>query len=166
MAITTGKGRSPWRQQSLRTAVRARAFAVTLSRARGLKGDPAACFGAGEAGICGDDAQPGRLVVLDRSTLNWRSRVLILEYAADVGEDWSGWVRLGLSAGRFGEADVVFLTRREERTRSVGLTLSHRKVSREGYQPVLMLDRSRTNSNVAQHDRKLLSFRAGLRRLF
>ena len=46
------------------------------------------------------------------------------------------------------ETDGVFLTRREDRTRSAGLTLSHRKVSWEGYQPVLMLDWSRTESNV------------------
>ena len=102
----------------------------------------------------------------DRSDLDWRSRGLSLEYAADVGEDWSGSVRLGLSAARFDEADGVFLTRREDRTRSAGLTLSHRKLSWEGYQPVLMLDWSRTDSNVPLYDRKLLSLRVGLRRLF
>ena len=69
-------------------------------------------------------------------------------------------------AGRFDEADGVFLTRREDRTRSAGLMLSHRKVSWEGYQPVLMFDWSRTDSNVPLYDRKLLSFRIGLRRLF
>ena len=102
----------------------------------------------------------------EASSLNWRSRGLSLEYAADVGEDWSGSVRLGLSAARFDEADGAFLARREDRTRSAGLTLSHRKVSWEGYQPVLMFDWSRTDSNVPLYDRKLLSFRLGLRRLF
>ena len=49
---------------------------------------------------------------------------------------------------------------------SLGLTLSHQRVSWEGYQPVLMFDRSRTDSNVPLYDRKLLSFRLGLRTLF
>ena len=102
----------------------------------------------------------------DASSLNWRSRGLSLTYAADVGEDWSGSLRLGLSAARFDEADGAFLTRREDQTRSVGVTLSHRKISWEGYQPVFMLDWSRTDSNVPLYDRKLLSFRLGPRRLF
>ena len=78
----------------------------------------------------------------------------------------AGSVRLGLSAARFDEADAVFLTWREERTRNVGLTLSHSKVSWEGYQPVLMLDWLRTDTNVPVYDRKLLSLRLGPRRLF
>ena len=98
--------------------------------------------------------------------LRWRSRGLDLAYAADIGEDWSGSVRLGLSTARFDETDAAFLTRREDRTRSVGLTLSHRKVSWEGYQPVLVLDWSRTDSTIQLYDRKLLSFRVGLHRLF
>ena len=102
----------------------------------------------------------------DRSSQDWRSHGLSLEYAADVGEDWSGSVRLGLSTARFDEADGVFLTRREDRTRSLGLTLSHRKLSWEGYQPVFTLDWSRTDSNVPLYDRKVLSLRVGLRRLF
>ena len=102
----------------------------------------------------------------ERRSVNWRSRGLSVEYAAEVAENWSGSVRLGLSAARFDETDAVFLTRREDRTRSASLTLSHRKLSWEGYQPVLMVDWSRTDSNVALYDRKLLSFRLGLRRLF
>jgi len=101
-----------------------------------------------------------------RSSQNWCSRGLNLTYAADVGEDWSGSVRVGLSAARFDETDAAFLRRRADRTRSVGLTLAHRTVSWEGYQPVLMLDWSRTDSAIALYDRKLLSFRVGLRRLF
>ncbi len=46
------------------------------------------------------------------------------------------------------------------------MTLSHREVSWEGYQPVLMLDWSRTDSNIELYDRKLRSVRLGLRRLF
>ena len=103
---------------------------------------------------------------MDLSSLNWRSRGLSLEYAADIGEDWGGSVRLGLSGARFDEADAAFLTRREDRTRSAGLTLAHRKVSWQGYQPILMLDWSRTDSTIPLYDRKLLSFRVGLRRLF
>ena len=102
----------------------------------------------------------------DRSSLNWRSHGLGLTYAADIGEGWSGSVRFGLSAARFDEADDAFLYQREDRTQSAGLTLSHRKISWEGYQPVLMLDWSRTDSNISLYDRKLLQFRVGLRRLF
>ena len=102
----------------------------------------------------------------DRRSLNWRSWGLSLTYAADVGEDWSGSLRLGLGEARFDEADAVFLARREDRTRSVGLTLSHRRLSWEGYQPVFVLDWSRTDSNVPLYDRKVLSLRVGLRRLF
>ena len=102
----------------------------------------------------------------EASSLNWRSHGLNLRYAADVGEDWSGSVRLGLSKARFDEADGVFLTRRGDRTRSAGLTLSHRRLSWEGYQPVFTLDWSRTDSNVPLYDRKVLSLRVGLRRLF
>ena len=102
----------------------------------------------------------------DWDNLNWRSRGLSLEYAADVGEDWSGSVRLGLSTARFDEADAIFLTRREDRTRSAGLSLSHREVSWNGYQPVLMFDWSRTDSNVPLYDRTVTSVRVGLNRLF
>ncbi len=98
--------------------------------------------------------------------LRWRSRGLSLTYAADIGEDWSGSVRVGLSEARFDEKDAAFLTRREDRTRSLGVTLSHRKVSWEGYQPELILDWSRSDSTIALYDRKLLQARLGLRRLF
>ena len=101
-----------------------------------------------------------------RSSQNWRSHGLSVTYAADVGEDWSGSVRLGLSTARFDEADPAFLRRREDRTQSVGLSLSHRRLSWRGYQPVLLLDWSRTDSNVPLYDRDLLTFRLGLRRLF
>ncbi|MDE0374072.1 MAG: surface lipoprotein assembly modifier [Rhodospirillales bacterium] len=91
---------------------------------------------------------------------------LSLDYAADFGEDWSGSVRLGLNAARFDEADAAFLARRDDCTRSAGLTLSRRVLSWEGNQPVLMLDWSRTDSTIPLYDRKLLSVRIGLRRLF
>ena len=102
----------------------------------------------------------------DQSSLNWRSGGLSVTYAADVGEDWSGSVRLGASTARFDEADAIFLTRREDRTRSAGLSLSHREVSWNGYQPVLMFDWSRTDSNVPLYDRTVTSVRVGLNRLF
>ena len=102
----------------------------------------------------------------DRRGLDWRSRGLSLEYAVDVGEDWSGSVRLGLNTARFDEEDALFRRRREDRTRSAGLTLSHRKLSWEGYRPVFMLDWSRTDSTVPLYDRNLVSARIGLRRLF
>ncbi len=102
----------------------------------------------------------------DLRSQSWRSQGLGLEYAADIGEDWSGSVRLGMSGLRFDEEDATFLVRREDETLSAGLTLSHRKLSWEGYQPVLMLDWSRTDSTIPLNDRKLLQFRVGLRRLF
>ena len=102
----------------------------------------------------------------DRSSLDWRSRGLSLAYAADIGEDWSGSLRLGLSTARFDETDATFLKRREDRTRNAGLTLSHRKVSWEGYQPVLMLDWAQTESTISLNDRRLIQFRLGLNRLF
>ncbi|MCY4420227.1 MAG: porin family protein [Gammaproteobacteria bacterium] len=102
----------------------------------------------------------------DRRSLDWSSRGLDLGYAAEVGDAWSGSVRLGLNRLRFDEADALFLRRREDRTRSASLTLSHREISWEGYQPVLMLDWSKTDSSVPFYDRKLLSLRVGLRRLF
>lgn len=102
----------------------------------------------------------------DLRSLRWRSRGLSVDYAADVGEDWSGSLRLGLSDVRFDEADAAFLVRREDVTRSVGLSLSHRRLAWEGYQPVLMLDWSRTDSTIALYDRKVLMVRVGLHRLF
>ena len=101
-----------------------------------------------------------------RSSLSWRSQGVNLTYAANVGEDWSGSVRLGLSVARFDDVSETFLLRREDRTRSVGLTLSNRRISWEGYQPALMLDWSQTDSTIPLFDRKLLSVRVGLRRLF
>ena len=98
--------------------------------------------------------------------LRWRSRGLSLSYAVNVGEDWSGSVRLGLSEARFEKADAAFLVRRQDRTRSLGLTLSHRRVAWEGYQPVLTLDGSRTDSTIPLYDRTLLQVRVGLHRLF
>ena len=80
---------------------------------------------------------------------------------------WSGSVRLGLDGPRFDEVDATFLVRREDRTRCVGaLTLSHRKLSRAGCQPVFTLYRSRTGSTVPLDDRKLLSFGVACRRIF
>ena len=54
---------------------------------------------------------------------------------------WSGSVRLGFGVVRFDEEDATFLTRREDdRTRNVGLTLSHRRFARAGHQPVFALN--------------------------
>ena len=102
----------------------------------------------------------------ERSSLDWRSRGVRLEYAADAGNDWSGSVWLGLTGARFDEADATFLRRRRDRTRSAGLTLSHRGLSWEGYRPVFILDRSRTDSTIPLYRRKRVSLRVELRRLF
>ena len=87
-------------------------------------------------------------------------------YERQVGEDWSRSVRLGLSATRGNEANAAFLTRCGTRTRSAGLTLSHGKLSWEGYQPIFILDWSRTDSNVPLSNQEPLQLRSGLRRLF
>ncbi len=59
----------------------------------------------------------------------------------------------------------MFVILCEDRTRNLGAIHSHRKVSWEVYQPVLALDCSSTHSTIPLYDRKLLSFRLGLRRL-
>ena len=97
---------------------------------------------------------------------HWRSRGLNLEYAVGVDENWSGSVQLGLSDVRFDAEDAAFLVRREDATRSAGVTRSHRRLPWEGHQPVLMLDRSHNDSNIALYDRKVLMMRVGLHRLF
>ncbi len=100
------------------------------------------------------------------SNLDWRLRGLSLDYAGDPGEGWSGSVRLGLGVVRFDEEDATFLTRREDRTRNVGLSRSHRRSARVGCLPVFALDWSRTRSAVPLHDREPVSFRIEFRRLF
>ena len=104
--------------------------------------------------------------IAEFSNLDWRSRELSLDYAWDPGEGWSGSVRLGLGVVRFDEEDATFLTRREDRTRSAGLTLPHRGFACSGYQPIFALDWSRTRPTVPPHDREPLSFRIEFRRLF
>lgn len=101
----------------------------------------------------------------DQKTLDWGSRGLSLEYAAEVG-NWSGSARLGAGSPRFDDEDGTFLVRRRDETGNAGLTLSHREVSWRGYQPVLTVDWSRTDSNIALYDRKVASVRVGLNRLF
>ena len=98
--------------------------------------------------------------------LRWSSRGLGLRYAVNLGENMSGSLRLGLSAARFDEEDAVFLARREDQTRTAGMTLSHRKLSWEGYLPVLTLEWSRTDSSIPLYDRNSRTVRIGLRRLF
>ena len=101
-----------------------------------------------------------------RRDLRWSSQGLSLQYAATVGEHWSGSVQVGLSQIRFAATDEAFLRRRADRTPTAGLTLSHRRISWNGYLPVLILNWARTTSNIPLYDRKLLSVRLGLQRLF
>ncbi|MYG00230.1 DUF560 domain-containing protein [Candidatus Poribacteria bacterium] len=95
----------------------------------------------------------------DQSSQDWRSQGLSLEYATQVGENWSGSVRLGRNEIRFDEQDAAFLVRCKDVTRNLGLTLSHRRVSREDYQPILMLDWSRTESCSRSSSASTDSFR-------
>ncbi len=101
-----------------------------------------------------------------RRSLDWRSEGLNLQYAANVGAHWNGSVWVGLNWTRFATEDPTFLRRRKDRTPMAGLTLSHRKLSWNGYMPVLTVDWSRNASNIPLYERKLFSVRLGLQRLF
>lgn len=101
-----------------------------------------------------------------RRNLRWRSQGLRLQYAATVGENWSGWLWAGWTRTRFDAEDPTFVRRRDDRMQTVGLTLSHRKISWEGYLPALILQWSRTDSNIPLYDREVRTVRVGLNRLF
>ena len=66
----------------------------------------------------------------------------------------------------FAGVNPWFDTRREGRTRSFSLTVSHRKLAWEGYMPELTLSRSRTASSIPLYDRNVRAVRLGVRRLF
>lgn len=99
-------------------------------------------------------------------TLRWWSYGLNLAYTATVGKDWNGSLSVGLTELPFDGEDAAFLRRRRDRVRTVGLTLSHRQISWEGYLPVLILNWSRAGSNIPLYEREFLSARIGLQRLF
>ena len=98
--------------------------------------------------------------------LRLRSREASLRYAADIGRDWNASVRLGLAETQFDAEEPLFLKRRGDRTREIGLTVSHRGLSWEGYLPELTVNWSRTDSSIPLYDRDLRTLRLGLRRLF
>ena len=96
----------------------------------------------------------------------WTSYEASLAYAAEFAREWRLSARSRLSETTFGAVDPVFLTRREDRTLGLDLTISHRSLAWEGYLPEITLSWSRTESAIALYDRELRSVRVGLRRLF
>ena len=98
--------------------------------------------------------------------LRWISRTLSLAYAADIGQGWNLSLRGSLSGTRFDDEHRLFRIRRDDRSYVAGLTVSHRSLSWEGYLPEFTVSWRRMSSNIPVYDRKLLSMRVGLRRLF
>ena len=84
----------------------------------------------------------------------------------DIGRDWSAAVQAGLTRTEFDEEEPLFLTRRDDRTHSIHMTVSHRGLAWEGYLPELTLSWSETSSSIPLYDRELPMVRVGLRRLF
>ena len=102
----------------------------------------------------------------DRRNLRWRSREASLRYAATLGENWSVSARARMAVTRFEDRERLFLRRREDRTRKVDLTLSHRRLAWKGYLPELTLGMSRTESSIPLYDRNTRMVQIGFRRLF
>ena len=98
--------------------------------------------------------------------LRWTSRALSFAYAADLGRGWNLSLRGSLSGTRFDGEHRLFGVRRDDRSHGAGLTVSHRSLSWEGYLPELTVSWRRTASNIPVYERKLLSMRVALRRLF
>ena len=101
-----------------------------------------------------------------RKDLRWTSRAVSLRYATTVGRDWSLSAGAGLTRTSFDAVAPLFLTRREDRTRDVSITASHRRLAWEGYLPELTLNWSRTESSIPLYDREVRTLRLGMRRLF
>ncbi len=102
----------------------------------------------------------------ERRSLRWTSREVSFAYVTDSWRDWSLSVRVNLTETGFDDEHPLFLTRREDRTHGLGLTLAHRVLAREGYLPEINLNWARTASTIPLHDRQLQTLRLGLRRLF
>ena len=102
----------------------------------------------------------------ERRSLGWRSREASLRYAANLGENWSVTLRASRTKTKLEDEAWLFLKRREDKTRTIGLTLSHRRLAWRGYLPELTLNLSRTESNIPLHDRNARMVQIGFRRLF
>ena len=89
-----------------------------------------------------------------------------MRYDVDIGANWGLSVGAGLTWTTFDTEAPLFLTRREDRTRNISLTASHRRLAWEGYLPELTLNWSRTVSSIPLYDRETHVLRLGLRRLF
>ena len=119
-------------------------------------------------------AGPGWLTVhgkVSRETPEWRTRRWVsheasVRYAIEIRRDWSVAVQAGLTKTEFDDEEPLFLTRREDRTHSIGVTASHRGLAWEGYLPELTLSWSETLSSIPLYDRERPMVRLGLRRLF
>lgn len=74
-------------------------------------------------------------------------------------------VRASVNAYRY-EVRHLLGPKRRERTRTLSLTLSHRKLMWRGWLPELTIEDARTKANIALFARDNTTFRTGLRRVF
>jgi len=102
----------------------------------------------------------------ERRDLRWRSREAWLGYTASAGRDVRLSIRVHGAETSFDGAHPLLLKRREDRTRGVSTTVSHRAITWRGYLPEITLDWTRTRSNIPLYDRRGGTLRIGLRRLF
>ena len=98
--------------------------------------------------------------------LRWASRSVSMRYDVEIGANWGLSLGAGMTGTTFDTEAPLFLTRREDRTRNISLTASHRRLAWEGYLPELTLNWSRTVSSIPLYDRETHVLRLGLRRLF
>ena len=102
----------------------------------------------------------------ERRNLRWSSRAVSLRYATSIGRDWNLSASAGLTRTTFDAEAPLFFTRRDDRTRQIGITASHRQLAWEGYLPELTLNWSRTASSIPLYERDVRTLRLGMRRLF
>ena len=102
----------------------------------------------------------------ERRDLRWTSREASLGYVAELGRGFRLSLRVHRIGTRFAGEHPWFRKRRKERTRGLGVTISHRSITWKGYLPELSLDWTQTRSNIPLYDRQSRTLRLGLRRLF
>ena len=108
---------------------------------------------------------------ISRETPNWRtpgwvSREASIRYGMNAVRDWSLSIRASVTRTEFGGSEPLFLRPREDFTRSINLTASHRTLAWEGYLPGLTLGWSRTSSSIPIYERRRPMVQVTLRRLF
>ena len=98
--------------------------------------------------------------------LRWTSHQVGFQYAANFSQNWDTAIWASLIKTDFDGEHPFFLKQREDLTYSIGLRISNRAVSWEGYMPEVTLNWTRTTSTIPLYDRTLRSVQLGLRRLF